>query len=89
MTVPFVKLFNMMIVTMDDMQNDLLGCFRLVQNGETLVIMQADEPIAELKPLPHLPHPPRPFGIGAGDFVVSDDFDAPLPEEILQSFEGK
>ncbi len=30
---------------------------------------------------------PRPFGLGKGDFVVPDDFDAPLPEEIIASFE--
>lgn len=30
---------------------------------------------------------PRPFGLGKGDFVVPDDFDAPLPKEILASFE--
>ena len=29
----------------------------------------------------------RPFGLAKGDFVVPDDFDAPLPEEILASFE--
>ena len=31
----------------------------------------------------------RPFGLCAGEFVVPEDFDAPLPEEILKSFEGK
>ena len=31
----------------------------------------------------------RPFGLCAGEFVVPEDFDAPLPEEILQAFEGK
>jgi hypothetical protein len=30
---------------------------------------------------------PRPYGLSKGDFVVPDDFDAPLPEEILASFE--
>ena len=29
----------------------------------------------------------RPFGLNKGDFVVPDDFDAPLPEEVLASFE--
>lgn len=29
----------------------------------------------------------RPFGLCAGEFSVPDDFDAPLPEEILQEFE--
>jgi hypothetical protein len=29
----------------------------------------------------------RPFGLSKGDFVVPDDFDAALPEELLASFE--
>jgi hypothetical protein len=33
--------------------------------------------------------PLRPFGLCAGEFTVPDDFDAPLPEEILGAFEGK
>jgi hypothetical protein len=31
----------------------------------------------------------RPIGLCAGEFVVTDDFDAPLPEDILSAFEGK
>lgn len=30
----------------------------------------------------------RPFGLCAGEFIVPDDFDNPLPEEILRDFEG-
>ena len=30
---------------------------------------------------------PRPFGLCAGEFVVPDDFDAPLPEDMLNAFE--
>jgi len=30
----------------------------------------------------------RPFGLCAGEFTVPDDFDAPLPEDILNAFEG-
>ena len=29
----------------------------------------------------------RPIGLGAGDFAVPDDFDAPLPDETLRLFE--
>ena len=32
---------------------------------------------------------PATDGFCSGQFRVPDDFDAPLPEEILQSFEGK
>lgn len=31
----------------------------------------------------------RPFGLCAGAFRVPDDFDAPLPDEILDAFEDK
>jgi hypothetical protein len=30
----------------------------------------------------------RPFGLSQGDFVVPEDFDAPLPEDILADFEN-
>ena len=31
----------------------------------------------------------RPFGLCAGDFTVPDDFDDPLPEHVIEEFEGK
>jgi len=31
---------------------------------------------------------PRPFGLCKGDFLVPDDFDAPLPEYLIKEFEG-
>ncbi|HEX2687376.1 MAG TPA: hypothetical protein VHN14_12205 [Kofleriaceae bacterium] len=30
----------------------------------------------------------RPLGIMRGQFIVPDDFDAPLPSDIQRSFEG-
>ena len=34
------------------------------------------------------PLEPRPYGLCAGEFVVPQDFDAPLPEETLRLFES-
>jgi hypothetical protein len=31
---------------------------------------------------------PRPVGLAKGQFTVPDDFNAPLPEHVLQEFEG-
>jgi hypothetical protein len=31
----------------------------------------------------------RPFGLAAGTFTVPDDFDSPLPPEVLQEFQGR
>ena len=32
---------------------------------------------------------PRPAGLARGQFTVPDDFNAPLPADVLQTFEGK
>jgi hypothetical protein len=42
-----------------------------------------------LNPPPISQSQPRPIGLAKGLFVVPDDFNAPLPEEVLQTFEGK
>ena len=31
----------------------------------------------------------RPIGLALGQFTVPEDFNAPLPEEVLQAFEGQ
>jgi hypothetical protein len=41
--------------------------------------------IPDLPPLAQ----PRPTGPAKGQFTVSDDFNAPLPEDVLQAFDGK
>nr|WP_239125249.1 type II toxin-antitoxin system prevent-host-death family antitoxin [Leptolyngbya sp. CCY15150] len=61
---------------------------RQVEEGETFIIVQAEKAIAELRPISSSSKQLRPFGLCAGKFTVPDDFDAPLPEEILSVFEG-
>jgi antitoxin (DNA-binding transcriptional repressor) of toxin-antitoxin stability system len=58
-----------------------------VLEGETFVITQRDQPVAEIRPIDSVQRP-RPFGLAAGSFIVPDDFDDPLPEHILSAFEG-
>ena len=45
--------------------------------------------VAEIKPMPHTLLELRPFGLAAGQFVVPDDFDAPLPIDVIEGFEGR
>jgi hypothetical protein len=35
------------------------------------------------------PPQPRPIGLARGQFTVPDDFNAALPEDVLQTFEAK
>jgi antitoxin (DNA-binding transcriptional repressor) of toxin-antitoxin stability system len=61
-----------------------------VEAGESFIIVQEDKPIAELKPITNSKEnnkkPSRLIGLCKGEFTVPDDFDAPLPEDILDAF---
>lgn len=77
-----------MNVTVDDLQRDPLQYLRRVEAGETIVIVRQDKAIAEIKPITKN-NQLRPFGLCAGEFTVPNDFDDPLPEDMLRAFEGK
>jgi prevent-host-death family protein len=53
--------------------------------GEEIVIARAGKPIARLVAIQEDLRPRVP-GSMEGQFVVPDDFDAPLPPEILSGF---
>jgi antitoxin (DNA-binding transcriptional repressor) of toxin-antitoxin stability system len=74
----------MVQVTLDEITHDPQTYLDLVEAGQTLVILKAGQPMAEVKPLASGIKTPRPFGLCAGEFAVPDDFDAPLPEAIFQ-----
>lgn len=71
----------MTAVKLEDVQRDLLGHLRRVAAGETLLIVADDQPLAELRPAAPVPKQPRPYGLCAGQFVVPDDFNEPLPQD--------
>lgn len=56
--------------------------------GEEITIASRGEPIARLVPIPAT-ESRRELGIYRGQFVVPDDFDAPLPDDLLDAFEGR
>lgn len=76
-------------ITVQEIQQNPSKYLNQVEAGESFLIVQEDKPIAELKPITNSKKPPRPFGLCKGEFTVPDDFDAPLPEDILKAFEGK
>lgn len=53
--------------------------------GEEIVISKSGKPKARLVPMGEV-HPRREPGKGRGQWSISDDFDAPLPAEILDAF---
>jgi prevent-host-death family protein len=58
-----------------------------VARGDEIVIAKAGKPVARLVGVAANPAPRRP-GLLRGKIRIGDDFDAPLPEDILALFEG-
>lgn len=61
---------------------------RRVATGEEITIANRGVPVARLVPVVRNSGG-QLLGMFRGKFVVPDDFDAPLPDEILDAFEGK
>ena len=77
-----------MKATLDQVENEAAEYFHRVIDGETIVVYQGERPVAEIRPFPETPAL-RPVGLSTGEFVVPDDFDDPLPDEVLDAFEGR
>jgi prevent-host-death family protein len=57
-----------------------------VGNGEEIIISKAGKPIARLTPMNDALVKRIP-GSAKGEVFIAEDFDAPLPESIVTSFE--
>lgn len=56
-----------------------------VRQGEEIVIAKSGKTVARLIPMSEKPQRRKP-GSAKGRLWISDDFDAPLPDEVLESF---
>jgi hypothetical protein len=59
---------------------------RVLSKGEALP-ERASGLLTILNPPPS--NGPRPIGLPKGQFTVPNDFNDPLPEDVLRTFEGK
>lgn len=58
-----------------------------VAGGEEIIIARAGVPVARLVAIEPKKNV-RPLGMDRGKIWIADDFDAPLPEDLLKAFYG-
>ena len=56
-------------------------------NGEETIIARSGKPVAKLVPITS-EKPKRRLGVLKGKIKIAEDFDAPLSDDILETFEG-
>lgn len=76
----------MKIVNIHEAKTHLSRLLAEVAGGEEIVIAKAGKPVARIVPVTGQ-RPTRVLGIDTGRVVINDDFDAPLPDEVLAGFE--
>jgi len=59
-----------------------------VELGEEIIISNRGIPVAKLVPFRTSSNRQASLGLDQGRFIVPEDFNAPLSEEILAAFEG-
>lgn len=73
------------MVNVHEAKTHLSRLLEQVSQGEEILIAKAGRPVARLVPAGERPVRREP-GSAAGRVVVGEDFDAPLPEEVLEAF---
>jgi len=77
-----------MEVNIHEAKTHLSRLLQKVAAGEEVTISRAGKPVAKLVPIAP-ENRVRPLGFLQGQVYVADDFDAPLPDDLLALFEGE
>jgi prevent-host-death family protein len=77
----------MIEVNVHEAKTQLSKLLARVAEGEEVIIARAGKPVARLVPV-RRPSGPRVLGGDKGKVFLADDFDAPLPDAIRESFES-
>lgn len=75
-------------VNTHEAKTQLSRLLRRVAAGEEITIANRGVPVARLIPVAGGP-PKRKLGAYGDTILIADDFDAPLPDEIVGAFEGR
>ena len=77
-----------MEVNIHEAKTQLSKLLRKVAEGEEITISRAGTPVARLVRIEKEPRQKRPLGMDRGKIWIAEDFDAPLPNDLLKLFYG-
>ncbi|HLW54830.1 MAG TPA: type II toxin-antitoxin system Phd/YefM family antitoxin [Candidatus Angelobacter sp.] len=77
-----------MEVNVHEAKTNFSELLRRVALGEEITIAKAGVPVAKLIPF-DAPAQKRTLGMDAGKIWMADDFDGPLPDDLLAAFYGE
>jgi antitoxin (DNA-binding transcriptional repressor) of toxin-antitoxin stability system len=69
-------------IDVQEKQTTVEELLALVQDGEEIILMRGDTPVARLLPVEANPKKERILGMHPDSIWISDDFNDPLPDEF-------
>ena len=78
----------MAVVNIYEAKTQLSKLVDRAAQGEDIVIARNGKPVARMTTLKAEKRPLK-FGMLKGKVWIADDFDAPLPDNVIASFEGR
>ena len=62
---------------------------QMEESGKPIVLCRRNVPIAEIRPIKQAVRGKRPIGLAKGKARIRASFFEPLPDDLLEAFEGK
>ncbi len=75
----------MTVINLDEIKNDIDAVISRIKTGEDFIVEEHGSEIARISAI-HRTLAPRVLGSARGQIVVSEDFDDPLPQELMEQF---
>jgi antitoxin (DNA-binding transcriptional repressor) of toxin-antitoxin stability system len=79
----------MMVVNIADAKARLSQYLKALARGERVIIAKRNRPVAELRLIEGQRNEPRPIGRARGAVHVLPSFFEPLPDDLVDAFEGR
>lgn len=74
------------VVNVQEAKTHLSRLLERVSGGEEILLARAGTPVARLVPIAASTRRP---GRGRGRITIADNFEEPLPDDLLDAFEGR
>lgn len=77
------------VLNMHEAKTHLSEHVARLKEGDRIILCRRNRPVAQILPIAETPAEPRPIGLGKGLAEIPDSFFDPLPDDLLDLFEGK
>jgi antitoxin (DNA-binding transcriptional repressor) of toxin-antitoxin stability system len=76
------------VLNIHEAKSNLSQYLNSLTGEDRIILCKRNRPIAEIRLLPEAGRKPRRLGLAKGQFTVPGTFFEPLPDDVLDAFEG-